>query len=575
MGSLRVLAATAALAWGFWAATAAGQTPPPGDPEERLRTPAECVCAHPRGFLRNECKRRDLSCPVTAPGVVKLTDFVQLSEQTWAGAPVSPQIAYGRLKFVFAAAPELTGALSRRDSFFRRFRPQSRGILISVAAKAGAVELLPTTPMLAMELPAPGADGNTRTYNVKQEVYTAWVRVDGATALTPTIAFDSVSDTRIVFMEQILGRVASIYGTVTGDQILANVSNAVLTQKAQEIDQQIDWLVDPDGRDTRRFKDDSLGISPAAGGRRGLVFDIRDERNPGVKLATLTVTAELIPSMLLPAPRADAASLKLEQVATATKMRNVQGVATATGPRLFGAQPEYGQLRSDMQAASATATSITQRCQAFSTAAIETWRLVPVDADLLIFEALEDAAQLVSGPTATALTQNRCFNGDQRAQLKLMGRTVRGPIVPPNPLSILDMRHIGLALKGDGALPAGSSAKFADSLQIVSQDEAYGFLGDSMVSRAESVDVMALAEPKRFCCYNGLTPGRWTMGLDIAAEGGDARPMAIDFLTVDESRIGRIVLRAPTADERVQMLNAWTTPAPARASAAEAAAGDS
>ncbi|MDP1987177.1 hypothetical protein, partial [Phenylobacterium sp.] len=107
MGSLRVLAATAALAWGFWAATAAGQTPPPGDPEERLRTPAECVCAHPRGFLRNECKRRDLSCPVTAPGVVKLTDFVQLSEQTWAGAPVSPQIAYGRLKFVFAAAPEL------------------------------------------------------------------------------------------------------------------------------------------------------------------------------------------------------------------------------------------------------------------------------------------------------------------------------------------------------------------------------------------------------------------------------------------------------------------------------------
>ena len=552
------------------AAPATAQSPP--DPNEQVRTPADCTCAKPRGIFQDECRRRDLMCTPPPPGVSKLTDFIRLSEEAYDGAAVSPQVSYARLKFTLAAEPALTEALSKKDSFFKRFRPQSRGLLISVGAKSAGIELLPTTPMLAMELPAPGADGNTRTYNTKQEVYSAWIRVDGTTALTPSIAFESVSDSKIAAMEMILGRVAAIYTTVTGDQILANVSNAVLTQKAQEIDQQIDWLVDPDGRDTRRFRDDSLGVAPASGGRRALIFDIRDERNPAIKLATLRVEAQLIPSMLLPAPKVAPSDLKLEPVATAAKMRNVQGVATAAGPRAFATQPDYGQLRSDMQASSATAASITQRCQAFASAAIESWRLVPVDADLLVYEALEEAGQLVIGPAATTLSQNRCFNTDQKAQLKFVGRTVPDPLDPittpwPNPLSSLDMLRIGTNLKGQGTLPATTAAKFADQVELVSLDDAYGFLGSSTLTKAEAFEVIALTLPKRFCCYNGQTVGRWTMGLDIAAEGMDAKAMVIEFLTVTQSKIERLVLRAPTPEERANMLMAWTTPAPARVAA--------
>jgi hypothetical protein len=548
-----------AAACGLGATSAWGQA---ASPEEKVKVGAGCVCAHPRGIFRDECKRKDLTCPVPAADVTKLTDFVQYREERYSSPQVSPQVAYSRLKFTFTAAPELTEALSKKDNFFQRFRPRSRGLIISVAAKAGALELLPTTPMLAIQLPAPGADGDTRTYTTRQEVYSAWIRVDSATALTPTIAFESVSDATFTGMDSVLSTVAALYTSVTGDQILASVSNAVLSQRAQEIDRQIEWLVDPDGRDTRRFEGDGLSISPASGERRALIFDMRDAQNPEIKLATLRVEAELIPSMLLPAPKAEAADLELRPVASATKMRNVQGVATASGPKAFSIQPQYGKLRSDMQAAGATPAMITAHCQAFSAEAIDGWRLVPVDADLLIFEALEDAAQLVSGAAAGTLAQNRCFTTEQEDQLKRVGRIVQRTAVA-NPLSVIDMNNLGAALRQGGTLPASTAAKFADQVEVVSLDESYGFLGSSVVTKAEALEVIALAGPKRFCCYNGQVIGRWTMGLDTADEGAGARPLAIDFITVTEPKIERIVLRAPTSAEQAVMLGTWSTPAPA------------
>ena len=556
-GRLRIIAI--ALAFGLGATSAWGQV---ANPDVKVKIAPGCACAHPRGIFRDECKRKDLTCPVPAPDVTKLTDFVQYREELYSSGHVSPQVAYGRLKFTFTAEPALTEALSKKDNFFQRFRPRSRGLIISVAAKSGALELLPTTPMLAMQLPEPGADGNTRTYTTRQEVYTAWVRIDNATALTPTIAFESVSDGTFALMDQVLSTVASLYTSVTGDQILASVSNAVLSQRAQEIDRQIEWLVDPDGRDTRRFQGEGLSISPASGTRRALVFDMRDAQDPTIKLATLRVEAELIPSMLLPAPKAEATDLELRPVASAAKMRNVQGVATANGPRAFSTQPQYGKLRSDMQAAGATAAMITAHCQAFSAEAIDPWRLVPVDADLLVFEALEDATQLVSGPAAATLAQNRCFTSEQEVQLRLVGRIVQTPPIA-NPLSVIDMNHLGVTLKQGGALPASTAAKFADQVEVVSLDESYGFLGSSVVTKAEALDVIALAGPKRFCCYNGQVSGRWTMGLDIAEEGAVARPLAIDFVTVTEPKIERVILRAPSSAELETMLGSWSTPAPA------------
>ena len=83
------------------------------------------------------------------------------------------------------------------------------------------------------------------------------------------------------------------------------------------------------------------------------------------------------------------------------------------------------------------------------------------------------------------------------------------------------------------------------------------------MTKAEALDVIALAGPKRFCCYNGQVSGRWTMGLDIAEEGAVARPLAIDFVTVTEPKIERVMLRAPSSAELETMLGSWSTPAPA------------
>lgn len=119
-------------------------------------------------------------------------------------------------------------------------------------------------------------------------------------------------------------------------------------------------------------------------------------------------------------------------------------------------------------------------------------------------------------------------------------------------------------MKGQGALHDATAAKFSDTIELVSEDGAYGFLGASTLTKAEALEVIGRTAPKRFCCYNGLTQGRWTMGLDIAVEGAAAKPMAIDFLTVTQPKIERIVLRAPKPDENTTMLAAWATPAPAR-----------
>lgn len=551
----------------------AGAQPAPAvlDPNEKVAIPSTCQCSAPIGFFHDRCLRKNLICPTTDPqpaGTIRLTDFIiKTPDQTYAGL-VSPQTAYGRLKVTLEGGEALQSALTRTESPFRRFMPKARGIVISVAAKSSGVgqtlDVLPTTPIAALDVPLPGAGGNVRNLVTRTETRSAWVRIDGGTSLDVTLRFDGVSDEKFVLFDQTIGQISEAYSSITGDQSIGGMSAVAIGAASRTIDDLIDRLVDPDGADSRKFTGDGFSIEPAKGGRRSLVFEIRDDQNFSVVVARVIVEVELAATLIRPEVTTDPAKLTLKPVSLDSQMRNAAAFSTTGTPTTFGGRPEYGQLLAQMQAGSATASTITSNCMAFRGTAITGWGVTPVDASLLIYEALDEARRLVGSDAARqkALKEQQCLAPSDIASLKTLGRVIEEGPAANAALTPIDLGKIGVQLIGGAPAPAATLARFTDEVELQSTFPDFGFEGAFTGARDEVLAAIQDKKPTRFCCYSG-DGGRMSVTVDIAASGAAANPMVIDTLTVGafDRRAARLVLRAPTAEELATARARWTTPA--------------
>lgn len=572
-GVLALLGVVAALG----GASAGAQPGPaaPLDPNEKVAIPANCQCSAVLGIFRDRCLRKNLICPTTdavPAGTVRLTDFiVKAPDQTYATL-VSSQTAYGRLKVTLEGGEALQSALTRTDSPFRRFMPQARGIIISVAARSsggGAVlEVLPTTPIAALDVPLPGAAGNVRNLVTRTETRSAWVRLDSGTSFDVTLRFDSVSDQKFQFFDQTIGRISAAYSRITGDQSIGGMSAVAIGAASQEIDGLIDYLVDPDGADTRKYTGEGLSIQPVQGGRKSLVFEIRDDQDFTRVVGQVVVEVELAPTLIRPAVTTDPAQLTLQAVPLETQMRNAAALSPTGTPTTFGARAEYGQLLAQLQAGSATAAGITGNCMAFRNNAIGTWGVTPIDASLLIYEALDEARRLVGTDPARqrVLAEQQCLSSADIAALKTLGRGIEEGPAAKALLTPIDLGKVGLYLIAGTAIPDATLARFADEVELVSSVPAFGFEGSFSAARDEVLAAIADKKPVRYCCFSGASEtGRIALVVDMAAAGSAANPMVVETQTVGsyDRRAARIILRAPTAEELGTIKGKWTSPSQA------------
>ena len=541
--------------------------------DKKIKIEAGCTCSDP--LSGNRCKVKNLTCPAKAEpeGDASLTNFIQTTETKYAaGEAPSPQVTYGRLKFTLEGASGIQGALTDKNSFWRRFKPEAKGIMLSVGASSAGGVVLPTSPMLSLEIPTPEVAENKRVQSVSQNVVTPWIRIDTNTQLKPTFTFDTVSSSKIQFFGGVVSNIASIASTLTGKNLLVGTADLAVQQTGAAIDQQLTYLVDPDGRDKRTYTNDGLIFSPAQGGRKKVALKIGDTKKAGEAVATLTIEVELIPSLLLPQPQTSGAeAAKLQTVDIGSKIKETPGIpVTGAPPKAYSQTAEYKAFKLDIDNVSGSAVQVVQKCQAFQSDAQQQWSFVPIDANLMIFETLVARSQVPGVSPELLRGASSCFSATEKAALKTLGRELPAPPVAEvfaSPLSIPHLDAIGARLIQDTALSSAVAADFDDVVEVTSDSDQWGFEGVVSGDRDAALSTIAGPAPVRRCCYDLTKKGTSTIILDIGPAGEKTTPMAVDLQTVGKPKIGRVALRKPTEAEVKKAAEKWTSPAPKPAAA--------
>jgi hypothetical protein len=190
------------------------------------------------------------------------------------------------------------------------------------------------------------------------------------------------------------------------------------------------------------------------------------------------------------------------------------------------------------------------------------WSFVPVDANLLIFEALDERSQVPGVSPVLFRGFSSCFDGVEKVALKTLGREL--PPIPEekvygSPLSKIDLDALARHLVHDNALSSRVANDFEDSVEVISDSAQWGFLGTSSGDRDDALRAIADTKPVRWCCYDLTKQGTSTLILDTGP-AGETTPMVVDLTTVGTPKIGRVALRKLTQAEAASAKERWPAP---------------
>jgi hypothetical protein len=528
-------------------------------PNDKVQVPDGKVCAKP--LKDNRCKRKDLK---DAPTGLRLTDYVGVSTSETFTQPAPTGTAYGQVRVSVTNSQALAQALTKKDGWLRTFMPQARGVVISVAARANSTgqvfDVLPRTPVIVLDVPLPASGQNARSLATVNEVRSGWMRLDAGVQYNLTLNVDTVSEQKFAGLDNVLSRVANIYTSVTGDQLLGSMSNAALKNAATNADRLITEIVDPDGRDKRTLSGGGYLITPTNGGTKALVFDIRDERN-GNPIATVRVELLFTSTLIQPTAVTDPAQLKLAAVNQGAVLKNYKMTTDAAAATTLGTRPEYVLLLQQVQAGDTTPGTITKHCGEFQNTA-SSWGLTTLDAALLNYEALDDASRQNAGNAAVLkkLERQRCIRDADWATLKQLDRQPPpAPALGRNPLTVADLASLGSYFIKAGSAPS-LSQKFATEVAINAVASDLPFQGSFFSTSSDAFDTVRSLTPSRFCCISGASAeGRVQLALDLAPAGAAGpQPVVAELWTAaGDPLVAELRLRAPNAAEATLISSKW------------------